>query len=104
MFWLEEKLRDEFEEPIYVQDLAAQIDIHPVYLARVFRRYHHCSVKDFIRKLRINKVLDGLASGQKPLVDLAISNGFSDQSHLNRVFKSELGCSPGQFRQFVKDF
>ena len=101
---LEEQLRGEFQDTIYVQDLARENGVHPVYLARVFRRFYGCSVKHYIRQLRLNHLLSELSNSQKTLVDLAFSNGFADQSHFNRVFKSELGMSPGQFRQFVKEF
>lgn len=101
---LKVQLREEFQNTIYVQDLARENGVHPVYLARVFRKFYGCSVKHYIRQLRLNHLLSELTSSQKTLVDLAFSNGFSDQSHFNRIFKSELGMSPGQFRQFVKEF
>ena len=33
-----------------------------------------------------------------PLPDVAAQCGFSDQSHMNRVFAKRLGITPGQFR------
>ncbi len=32
-----------------------------------------------------------------PIVDTAMSSGFYDQSHLNRIFKKICGITPGQY-------
>ena len=44
--------------------------------------------------LRIIQAKDQLLSG-RPISDVATATGFSDQSHLGRVFKSALGITPG---------
>ena len=33
------------------------------------------------------------------LSDIALACGFADQSHLNRVFKAQVGTTPGRFRE-----
>jgi AraC-like DNA-binding protein len=33
------------------------------------------------------------------LLDIALTCGFADQSHLNRVFKKHAGVPPGQYRR-----
>jgi AraC-like DNA-binding protein len=35
------------------------------------------------------------------LAQVAIDAGFSDQSHLNRVFRRFTGMTPGQYRTFL---
>ena len=37
-----------------------------------------------------------------PLATVAAATGFTDQSHLCRVFKSLLGCTPVEFRGFAR--
>jgi AraC-like DNA-binding protein len=40
-----------------------------------------------------------LARTNTPLLDIALTCGFSDQSHFNRVFKKHTGVPPGQYRR-----
>lgn len=100
-----EKINDEYTNSgLLVRQLADEVDIHPVYLARVFRKFHHCSIKDYIQRLRLENAMHALASSQEAIVHIAYNEGFADQSHLTRNFKSAFGLSPGNFRKFVKTF
>jgi len=42
---------------------------------------------------------DMMLAGTESLSSIAVSCGFSDQSHLTRVFRSEMGCSPAAWRR-----
>ncbi len=46
-------LHASFREPISLRDAAHEAGVHPVYLARVFRRVHGCSVSEYLRTLRL---------------------------------------------------
>ena len=48
-----ERLASERCGALRIADLAAEADVHPVYLARVFRRHHRCSMSQFVRRLRV---------------------------------------------------
>ncbi|PHN07161.1 helix-turn-helix domain-containing protein [Flavilitoribacter nigricans] len=101
--WLQrvaEQLEDQYDETIQIRQLAAASDVHPVYLARIFRRYFHCNPKQYQSHFRLRRALDHLTQ-QKPLVHVALDNGFADQSHFTRLFKSSIGMSPGSFRKLV---
>ena len=100
--WLalvKERLADEFETPPSLKTLAQWVDLHPVYLARVFRKYYRCSIKEFIRTLRVQRAIGELSSSRTPLVQIAMDIGYADQSHFTRQFKGEMGISPGAFRK-----
>ncbi|MEZ5043091.1 MAG: AraC family transcriptional regulator [Saprospiraceae bacterium] len=104
--WLQgvkERLEDEWEMLLSVQTLAQWVDVHPVYLARIFRKFYHCSIKDFVRQTRVRKVMDLLGSTNISLAQIAFDAGYADQSHFTRQFKVEMGMSPGAFRQLVED-
>ena len=101
---LEERLRDEYQTNLRTCDLAKWLGVHPVYLARVFRKHYHTSIKTFLQERRIENVMQGLIASPTSLAHLAYDNGFADQSHLNRVFKKVIQTSPGKFRDLVKGF
>jgi AraC family transcriptional regulator len=103
--WLElvkEELDDTFAEGHRVRDLARHARVHPVYLARQFRRYIGCSITDYRTFLRARAAAELLASSDEPLVAAAVYCGFVDQSHLCRVFKGATGLTPRDYRRLTK--
>ncbi|WP_344161007.1 helix-turn-helix domain-containing protein [Nocardiopsis rhodophaea] len=61
-----------------------------------FREQIGLPPKTAARVLRLRRALRLLAA-EFPLADIATRCGFSDQAHLNREFKSMIGCTPRQF-------
>lgn len=95
-----EQLEDCCDETIRIRQLAEESNVHPVYLARVFRQYFHCNPKQYQFHFRLRRALDHLTQ-EKTLVQVALDNGFADQSHFSRLFKLTTGMSPGHFRKLV---
>lgn len=97
-----EQLREEFDTGLKVQDLAKNVGVHSVYLARIFRKFYGYSIKEYQCQLRLQSALDALSSSRTPLVHVALNQGFTDQAHFCRVFKNHLKMSPGTFRALVR--
>lgn len=95
------RLRDCCEEDLRIQQLAAEIDLHPVYLARAFRRHFGCSPKQYQHAFRLRRAIHQLTE-QMPLVQVALDNGYADQSHFSRQLKDRVGVSPGQMRRLLQ--
>jgi AraC family transcriptional regulator len=93
-----EKLNDEFAENFSTEDLAAEANVHPVYLATVFRRFYRETIGEYVQKLRVARAAKMLFDKEIPLSEIAYATGFSDQSHFTRVFKRYVGVTPGAFR------
>jgi len=99
--WLEQArnlIVERFQRPLTVGEVAELVQVHPVSLARAFRRTYHCTVGEYVRKLRIEFACQKLASSEEPLVEIALSSGFSEQSHFCRIFKRLTGLTPSQYR------
>ena len=54
---------------------------------------------EYLKELRINKAIDLLRETNYPVSFIAQSCGFSDSSHLIRVFKEMTGTTPTKFRK-----
>ncbi len=102
--WLAD-VADEIEsastDGVSVHRMAQAAGIHPVSLARAFRRHHACSITEFVRRKRIVQASRRIAAGAPSLADVAIESGFADQPHFTRAFRAELGCTPGEFKKLV---
>jgi AraC family transcriptional regulator len=92
-------LHDNFSEAVGLEEVAKVVGIHPVHLARVFRRQFGCTMGEYVRLLRAEFVKRQLSTTNQPLCEIALSAGFSDQSHLNKTFKNLFGITPKQYRR-----
>ena len=82
--------------------LAESVGVHPVTLARAFRRAFGCTVGEYVRRLRIDHAAHQLAQTELPLAEIALAAGFSDQSHFSNLFRRHTGLSPFKFRRVAR--
>ena len=100
--WLEQArqmLHERFAEPITLTEVAAIVGVHPVHLSQVFHKHYNCTVGLYLRQRRIEFACQRLADSSTPLSEIALAAGFSDQSHLTRMFKRHIGIPPSQYRE-----
>lgn len=96
-----EMLDDRFTEDLSIADIARGVGVHPVHLARAFRRHFRCTPGEFARYRRLERAAALLARSRQPLADIALSCGFADQSHLTRAFAHGLGVAPAEYRRLL---
>ncbi len=98
--WLQVALalvEQHFAEPLPLAAVAKKVGVHPVHLARTFRRVHNTTFAAYVRQLRIEFARRELA-GTAALSDIACAAGFCDQSHFSRCFKQHTGLTPLEYR------
>jgi AraC family transcriptional regulator len=84
-----------------VTGIAAAVGIHPVTLARAFRRCYGCTMGGYVRQRRIERAMEQLRNSRAPLAEIALTNGFADQSHFSNLFRRTVGLTPSQYRRLV---
>lgn len=92
-------LREEACTALSMREVAARVGVHPVHLAREFRRHFALTPADFVRLCRIEKACMLLASSSASLTEIALDCGFADQSHFTKAFRRFHGQPPAQFRR-----
>lgn len=100
--WLKtarELINDCCSESITIVEIAAAVGVHPLHLARTFRRFFNCSPGEYLRKCRIEQASNMLLNSNKTLVEIALISGFADQSQFTRSFKQSTGITPAKFRE-----
>lgn len=99
--WLR-NVRDEiiarFQKPLTLSALASAARVHPVHLARSFRRHFGQTVGAVVRAERIEYSKRRILAGVS-LSDVALEAGFADQSHFTRTFRALTGTTPADFRR-----
>jgi AraC family transcriptional regulator len=79
--------------------LAAEAGLHPVYVARAFRRWFGCSLASYMRVIRLERARRLILESAQPLAAIAAETGFADQSHLTRLLRQRTGRTPAALRQ-----
>lgn len=99
--WLKrvrEILHAHFSESMSLANVAKIVDVHPVHLAREFRKFYGCTLGEYVRGLRIEFACRQLSTSDMSLVEISLAAGFSHQAHFSRIFKHQIGLTPSEFR------
>ena len=94
-----EYIEEHLEGNLSLEAMAAEVDISPVYLARAFKAAIGQSPHRYVLQRRVDLAKELLRNTDMPVVDVALSAGFSSQSHLSYWFQRYLGVSPAVYRQ-----
>jgi AraC-like DNA-binding protein len=72
-------------------------------LHALFRSELDTSPHAWLLALRLDRACTWLAAGTRPIADVALAAGFSDQSALTRAMRDALGVTPAAYRRAVQD-
>jgi len=104
--WLteaQELLTQGCTESLSITKVARTVGVHPAHLARNFSRFFKRSPGEHLRRSRVTQAAALLVDTDEPLVEIALSCGFVDQSHFTNVFRRVKGLSPAAYRSKFKD-
>lgn len=79
--------------------VAAELQVHPVHLARAFKRAFGLTIGAYARRLQVDRAVDLLMHSSRSIGNVAQSAGFYDQSHMARVLRQQIGLSPSEVRK-----
>ena len=82
--------------PASLADLARDSGLSRFQLLRGFKRATGLTPHAYLVQRRLNLARRSIADGM-PLADAAVASGFSDQSHMTRLFVRNYGISPGAY-------
>ncbi|POZ51789.1 helix-turn-helix transcriptional regulator [Methylovulum psychrotolerans] len=91
-----EYLRTSYGKNISLTELSEITETNPFVLLRNFQKSLGVTPHEYLQAYRIIQARKFISIGIA-LTDVAMLCGFSDQSHLTRVFKRKVGVTPGQF-------
>lgn len=87
------------DQPLTLDAMAAQVGISPLYLARAFKAAIGQSPHQYVLARRIERAKELLRNTEMPIIDVALSVGFSSQSHLSHWMIRHTGVPPGIYRR-----
>lgn len=81
------------------EKLAAKFYISPTYISEYFRKNFGESLQQYIMQYKLRLIETRLRYTPLRIGEIASEFGFTDESHLNRMFKKYKGLTPGLFRK-----
>jgi len=101
--WRMRRLVEYIEEnlggDLSLERMAAEVEVSPLYLARAFKAAVGESPHRYVLQRRLERAKALLRGTDTPIVEVALSVGFSSQSHLSNWFLRQLGVSPAVYRR-----
>jgi AraC family transcriptional regulator len=86
-------------DDLSIDAMAAEIDLSPFYLSRVFKAAVGQSLHQYVLDRRVERAKELLRETGTPIAEIALSAGFSSQSHLSNWFRRRVGVSPAAYRE-----
>ena len=94
-----EFLHANYHRPLTLGEVAAIGGVHPVHLAQTFRATFGCTVRDYVRNLRLDAAKSALGDKTQTIAAIGLTEGFSDHAHFSRTFRARFGQTPSAYRR-----
>ncbi len=85
--------------PIQLHDLAQIAGLSDCHFARAFKQSAGTPPHRYLVLQRVERARELIRRSNRPMADIALEVGFSDQSHFTRSFAAATGLTPRAFRQ-----
>lgn len=98
-----EYIRKNYRNQITLEQTAAYAATSPAHFSKIFKAEVGTGFAAYVNKLRLEKAKELLRDSSLPLSDITQSVGYSNQQYFSRVFKTETGMTPGQYKKKYKN-
>lgn len=92
-------IRDNYESPIALEELAQIAEMSPRYFCRAFSAMTGRTPIAYLNYYRVECAGEFLKLTDKTVTEIAISCGFSDMSYFSKQFKRYKNVTPSQYRK-----
>ena len=100
LYQIADYLSEHCEDDRAIASISADFGYSAGYLVRAFKRHFNMTPHAYRLNRRVQLSQQALKQGEA-IAAVALSTGFSDQAHFQRVFKQRVAATPDQYRRSV---
>lgn len=90
---------EHLHERILIQDAAAALSISVPYLSRLFKSEIGTTFSDYVRDKKVDAAIHLLKYSTHSAAEVSSILGFSSQSYFIKIFKTQTGMTPKEYRK-----
>lgn len=94
-----DRMATDLSDDLSLDTLARESGYSRAHFLRMFRAATGNTPHRYLKEMRLEFARDRLATSADPIAEIALSAGFSSQSHLTTLFHARFGVTPAEFRR-----
>ncbi len=94
-------IQDNYEKPIALEDVAAQINMTPSAFCRFFKKKTQKTFTNYLIETRIAKACRLLIQNDNTVSETCFESGYNSTSNFHRHFRRITGLSPNEYKKKV---
>lgn len=95
------KIEASLDTDLTLEALAQESGYSRAHFLRMFQAATGLTPHQYVLDVRLKRARERLSQANSSIIDVALSCGFSSQSHMTSVFRRCLNTTPGEFRRSV---
>lgn len=99
---VQEFIEANIDQSLTLDELASLSCIGVHHFIRLFKSRFGCPPHAYVCQRRIERAQELLRRTNLPIKDIALRTGFSDQSHMTRLFQKHMNTTPRTFRESIQ--
>ena len=92
-------IQEHYDRKIYLEDLAASLDMNPQYFCRFFKKQFQMTPMTYINYYRTLQAADLLQHSSLSVLEVGLRTGFENPSYFAKIFRKYYNCSPEEYRK-----
>lgn len=92
-------IQTHLEQELSLAGLAERVGFSPFHFHRIFRENIGEGVKEYVRRLRLERGAYRLKLSDQTILQIALEAGFKTHEAFTRAFERQFGVSPSEFRR-----
>lgn len=91
-------VENHFTEKVLLTDIARQESLSVYYLSHFFKELLGLSFQQYVALRRLERARKMVEHTNRSIGEICMECGFSDSRYLNKIYKEQLGYTPGEYR------